>query len=173
MGFPAAAAGAGKVGVSMARPRAPISVLEANGKKHLGKAEIASREVTEINADPPKQIRSPDALPEDLRKDFLSIGKQLSALGIFCKLDYDTLVRYLVARKFWQRAADEIAAAMEQDDLKAAEKWTNLQDKYFKQCRGCANDLGMTIGARCRLVVPQKEEPEENPLEALLRRRQA
>ena len=157
----------------MARPRSPIAVLEAKGKKHLTKAEAGEREMEEIKANPPKQIRAPACLPEDLRKDFLDIGKQLSALGIFCKLDYDTLVRYLVARKFWQRAADEIAAAMDQEDLKAAEKWTSLQDRYFKQCRGCANDMGMTIGARCRLVIPQKEEPEENPLEAMLRRRQA
>lgn len=155
----------------MAGPRSPISVLEARGKKHLTRTEIAEREISEIRANPPKLIRAPDYLPENLRKDFLSIGKQLSKLGIFCKLDYDTLARYLIARKFWQRATDEIAAAMESEDLKAAEAWTSLQDKYFKQCRGCANDLGMTIGARCRLVVPQKEEPEENPLEALLRRR--
>lgn len=157
----------------MARPRSPIAVLEAKGKKHLTKTETAERESSEVKTTPPKQIRAPAYLPEDLRKDFLDIGKQLGALGIFCKLDYDTLARYLVARRFWQRAADEIAAAMEQGDLKTAEKWTNLQDKYFKQCRGCANDLGMTIGARCRLVVPQKDEPEENPLEAMLRRRQA
>ena len=63
---------------------------------------------------------------------------------------------------------------MKAGDLTGAEKWTGIQDKYFKQCRSCANDLGMTIGARCRLVVPQRAEPEENPLEALLKgRRQA
>ena len=157
----------------MARPRSPIAVLESRGKKHLTKTEIAERESSEVKTTPPRQIRAPACLPEDLRKDFLSIGKQLSELDIFCKLDYDTLVRYLVARKFWQRATDEITSAMEQEDLKAVEQWTNLQDKYFKQCRGCANDLGMTIGARCRLVIPQKDEPEENPLDALLRRRQA
>ena len=139
----------------------------------MGKAEIADREISEIKAHPPKMVRAPANLPEDLRKDFLDIGKQLNALGIFSKLDYDTLVRYLVARKFWQRATEEVTAAMGAGDLKAAEQWTNLQDKYFKQCRGCANDLGMTIGARCRLVIPQKEKLEENPLEAMLRRRLA
>lgn len=139
----------------------------------MSKAEIAEREIQEIRAHPPKQIRAPTSLPVELRKDFLDIGKQLSEMGIFCKLDYDTLVRYLVARKFWQRASDEIAAALAVDDRSAAEKWTSLQDKYFKQCRGCANDLGLTIGARCRLVIPRKDEPEENPLEAILRRRQA
>lgn len=155
----------------MANQRLPISVLEARGKKHLTKTEIAERTSAEVRAAPLKQIRAPEKLPEDLRRDFLDIGKQLNQLGIFCKLDYDTLVRYLTARKFWQRAAEEITSAMEAGDQKAAEQWTNLQDKYFKQCRGCARDLGMTIGARCRLVIPQREVPEENPLDALLRRR--
>lgn len=157
----------------MAGQRLPIEIVEARGKTHLTKVEAAERQSSEPNVTPPKHILAPDYLPEELRKEFRSIGKRLAALRIFCELDYDTLARYLVARKFWQRAAEEIAAAMEAGDLKAAETWTNLQDKYFKQCRGCANDLGMTIGARCRLVVPQKNEPEENPLEAMLRRRQA
>jgi len=146
--------------------------LEFTGRKHLTKAEIADRKSSEIKATPPKQIRTPATLPVEFRKDFLDIAKQLSEMGIFCKLDYDTLVRYLVARKFWQQATNEITAAMDAEDLTAAEKWTNLQDKYFKQCRGCANDLGMTIGARCRLVIPQKKDTEENPLETMLRRRQ-
>ena len=155
----------------MAGQRLPISVLETRGKKHLTKAEIAERTSAEVRTAPLKQIRAPEKLPEDLRRDFLDIGKQLNQLGIFCKLDYDTLVRYLTARKFWQQAAEKITAAMEAGDLKAAEQWTNLQDKYFKQCRGCASDLGMTIGARCRLVIPQREESEVNPLDALLHRR--
>lgn len=157
----------------MAGQRLPISVLETRGKKHLTKAEIAERTSAEVRTAPLKQIKAPEKLPEDLRKDFLDIGKQLNALGIFSKLDYDTLVRYLTARKFWQRATEGVASAMEAGDLKAAEQWTNLQDKYFKQCRNCASDLGMTIGARCRLVIPQQEKTEENPLEVLLRRRMA
>lgn len=173
MKFWGGAARARKDDKRMARPRSPISVLKATGKKHLSNAELAEREASEVKANSPKMIRAPACLPKDLRKDFLDIGKQLNELGIFCKLDYDTLSRYLVARKFWQQATDKITAAMESGDLKAAETWTSLQDKYFKQCRGCANDLGMTIGARCRLVVPKKEEQKENPLEAMLRRRQA
>lgn len=158
----------------MAGQRLPFEVVEARGKKHLTKAEIASREIEEIKAHPPKQLRSPDYLPEGLRKEFLALGNQLKELGIFCRLDYDTLARYLIARQFWQRATNEVTAAMKSGDAAGAEKWTAIQDKYFKQCRNCANDLGMTIGARCRLVVPQRAEPEENPLEALLKgRRQA
>lgn len=158
----------------MAGQRLPFEVVEARGKKHFTEAEAAQRKAVEIKAEPPKQLRSPDYLPEGLRKEFLALGNQLKELGIFCRLDYDTLARYLIARQFWQRATNEVTAAMKAGDAAGAEKWTGIQDKYFKQCRNCANDLGMTIGARCRLVVPQRAEPEENPLEVLLKgRRQA
>jgi P27 family predicted phage terminase small subunit len=47
--------------------------------------------------------------------------------------------------------------------LKVVEKYAGLQDKYFKQCRAAANDLGLSISARCRLVVPKaQEKPPEN-----------
>ena len=38
-----------------------------------------------------------------------------------------------------------------------------LQDKSFKQCRACANDLGLTITSRCKLILPKTpENPKEN-----------
>ena len=36
--------------------------------------------------------------------------------------------------------------------------WSKVQERYFKQCRACANDLGLTISSRCRLVVPEAKE---------------
>ena len=46
----------------------------------------------------------------------------------------------------------------------AFEKWLKVQDKLFKQCRASANDLGLSISSRCKLVVPEtkKETPKEN-----------
>ena len=174
----------------MAGKRLPIEVVEARGNKHLTKAEIAERREQEVRAEVPKQIRSPDYLPQSLRKEFLTIGKQLAALGLFGKTDYDTLARYLIARQFWLQATNEVTRAMQAGpvveerrggevrrrrtaDLDAVETWTGIQNKYFQQCRACASDLGMTITSRCQLVVPKAQEPEANPFEQLLRRRQA
>ncbi|MGN7308777.1 P27 family phage terminase small subunit, partial [Bacillus subtilis] len=39
------------------------------------------------------------------------------------------------------------------------------QDKFFKQCRQAASDLGLTISSRCKLVVPKKEEKEPSDVE--------
>ena len=43
-------------------------------------------------------------------------------------------------------------------------------ERHFKQARACANDMGLTVTSRCRLVVPdspQKGE-ENNPFLALI-----
>ena len=46
------------------------------------------------------------------------------------------------------------------------------QNTYFTQARACANDMGMTITSRCRLVLPESSQPKEvNPLEEMLRRK--
>ena len=40
---------------------------------------------------------------------------------------------------------------------------TWIQDKYYKQCRSAANDLGLSISSRCKLVVPKADsKPPEN-----------
>ncbi len=44
----------------------------------------------------------------------------------------------------------------------AAEDWSRIQDRYFKQARACANDMGLTITSRCRLVVPETLKPKED-----------
>ena len=65
-------------------------------------------------------------------------------------------------------AGDALAA----ENAALAEKWTKIQDTCFKQARSCANDMGMTITSRCRLVVPEgAKKTEPNAFEELLRSR--
>ena len=41
--------------------------------------------------------------------------------------------------------------------------YLTYQDRALKQCRACANDLGLSISSRARLVMPEaKEPPKEN-----------
>ena len=47
-----------------------------------------------------------------------------------------------------------------------------IQERYFKQARNCANDMGLTVTSRCRLVVPDtgKQATEDsNPMLELIR----
>lgn len=138
----------------MAGTRQPTDVVIANGRKHLSKAEEAERRSREVSVAPAKTAKPPKWLPEQLKKDFRSIGKQLIKAGIYSDLDADTLGRYLVAHQQWLAATAQTQKYLNALDAENAEVWGRMQERYFKQARNCANDMGLTVTARCRLVVP-------------------
>lgn len=144
----------------MPGPRQPTDVIKANGRKHLSKAEEAKRRETEVHIDPPKSVKVPKWLPASLRKDFRSLGKQLIDAGLYTALDADNLGRYLVAQHQWVIATEEAEAALAARDQEQADAWGKVQDRYFKQARNCANDMGLTVTSRCRLVVPQNTQQQ-------------
>lgn len=172
----------------MAGTRQPTALVEAKGKKHLTKAETAQRKAREPKPTVPKTAVPPKWLAEPLRKDFRAIGKQLIDLGIYSKLDADALGRYLMAQHQWLIATQMAEKALTRrkasgiegvpprldPDMDEAESWGRIQERYFKQARNCANDLGLTITSRCRLVLPEgagaKEPP--NPVLELLKRKE-
>ena len=150
--------------------RQPTDVILANGRKHLSRAEEAERRAGEVNVPKAKTAKPPKWLPETLRKDFRALGKRLIAAGIYTDLDADSLGRYLVAQHQWLIATAEAERALSACDSKGSDDWGKIQERYFKQARNCANDLGLTVTSRCRLVVPAAEKPEEetNPFLQLL-----
>ena len=167
----------------MAGKRQPTDVVIANGRKHLSKTEEAERRAGEVKVSPAKTAKPPKWLPETLKKDFRAIGKRLIASGLYTELDADTLGRYLVAQHQWLIATAEVEKALSQKDpetgqirkkrdLAAADSWGKIQERYFKQARNCANDMGLTVTSRCRLVVPntgKQAEDDSNPLLELIR----
>lgn len=145
----------------MARPRQPIELLEIKGKKHLTKVEIEQRKSTEVKADS-NNVVAPDYLNAAQKKKFGEIANELLSIGIISNLDCDCLGRYLIAETAYLNLTKRLNA-LSLDDIITYEKTANLQDKYFKQCRSLASDLGLSISSRCKLVVPKKEEkPKEN-----------
>lgn len=156
----------------------PIQLIQAKGKKHLTKGEIEERTESEVqpNTD---NIKPPKYLNKKQRKRFRDISKELIALEIMGNTDCDALARYVIAEDMYIKISEKLTEAMVNSDrfldsedfdideymssLNAVEKYANLQDKYFKQCRAAANDLGLSISARCRLVVPKAPAaPPEN-----------
>ena len=138
----------------MAGPRQPTDVVIANGRKHLSKAEEAERRSKEVSVAPAKTAKPPKWLPEALKKDFRSIGKQLIRAGIYTDLDADTLGRYLVAHQHWLTCTKQVNRYLQAADVENADSWSRMQERYFKQARNSANDLGLTVTSRCKLVVP-------------------
>ena len=157
----------------MPGPRQKLIVLEGNGRKHLSKSEKAQRAAQEINLPKPKTMRVPKWLPDYLKPDFRALAKELLAadMGI-AQLDQDTLGRYVVAQRQFTAACKLVQDALDREDADQVNKWTKAQKSYFEQARACANDLGMTITSRCRLVLPEGARPPEiNPFERMMEER--
>ena len=152
-------------------PVRSTDLIKANGRKHLSKAEEAERRAREPKVEKAKTAKPPKWLPEQLKKEFRALGKRLIAAGIYTGLDADTLGRYLVAQHQWIIATGEAEQALAQRDQEQADAWGRVQDRYFKQARNCANDMGLTVTSRCRLVVPEnvkQKTEEQNPFLQLI-----
>ena len=146
----------------MARPRQPIELVVAKGKKHLTKAEIEERKKTELKVDL-KNISIPKYLPTGLKDEFTEIASKLLEIGVMTELDEDCLARYLLSKQSYLQYTSMLNKATKNNKISEMEKLMTMQDKAFKQCRACANDLGLTIASRCKLVMPEvKEQPKEN-----------
>lgn len=147
----------------MAGQRQPIELIKAKGAKHLTKAEIAERERSEIKPIT-DNITVPDYLTKKQKETFYKIADQLKALRIMGETDVDALARYITANDFYIQAVKKMRSKDVKDDPIQFGLWAKLQERYFKQCRSAANDLGLTISSRCRLVVPETktETPKEN-----------
>lgn len=143
----------------MAGPRQPIDLVLYKGKKHLTKAEIEERKAREVKAKS-DAIEPPSYLPKKLKDEFNRIATELKDIGIMSNLDCEALAHFVVAEHQWQKVTKELLKCKEVD-----EKYMDLlrsQEKIFKMARQAANDLGLTISSRCKLVIP-KEEEEKPP----------
>lgn len=173
----------------MPGPKLPTDVLIGRGNTHLSKAEEADRRAGEIIFLASEPVSPPDWLKgQKLRKEFSRIEELLRKAKIMSDLDADALARYVVAQAHWLKATDKLNKAFvpvpvpdaEENekqrkavDVDQVEQWSRIQDRFFKQAKGCAMDLGLTITSRCRLVVPQAvPSPDENPFEKMRRERE-
>ena len=147
----------------MAGQRVPLEVVQARGSKHLTKAEIQERQEREIKPIT-DNIIAPDYLTKKQKDEFYRIADQLKKLKILGETDVDALARYITANDFYVNAVKKMRTKEVKDDPFKLEAWAKIQERYFKQCRASANDLGLSISSRCRLVVPEakKETPKEN-----------
>ena len=141
----------------MARPRQPIDLIVAKGKKHLSKAEIEERRKQEVKASD-DNIEAPSYLPNNLKEEFNKIAYELQRINIMTNLDVDTLARFVISKAMYLKLTSDI---MKDSDLLQDVKVLNNQDKLFKQCRASAMDLGLTISSRCRLVIPTVEKQKK------------
>ena len=154
----------------MSGARQPTDLIVAKGRKHLSRTEEAERRAGELKVPPAKTAKPPKWLPENLQKEYRRIGKQLIQVGLLTELDCDTLGRYVVSHDQWLKAMQYADDQLVVGNLKSADDWGRVQERYFKAARACANDLGLTVTSRCKLVVPPaaKDDEEQNPFLQLI-----
>ena len=149
----------------MARPREPISLIEAKGKKHLTKAEIAGRRASEVQPRT-EGIEPPPYLTAAQKKHFVKLADQMVKIKVMGETDCDTLARYVTAESMYQAAVKDLREVQKQRpkdaDAKLLMAWAAMvekldkrQERFFKQASTMARDLGLTISSRCKLVVPK------------------
>lgn len=145
----------------MARPREPIDLIKAKGKKHLTKAEYEDRKAEEIEV-PFTDISPPEYLKgEKQLEKFNRYAKMLLDIGIFTELDVDVLARYIMGEQIYLQYTNMLVKYARNNDFDKVGKIQALQDKAFKQCQSCARELGLTISSRCKLVVPVVDDEED------------
>lgn len=175
----------------MAGKKQPIALLQAKGKKHLTKAEIALREAQELHPDADK-VAPPAWLTKQQKKRFRELSAQLIDLKIMTNLDCEALARLVKTESDYIDMTKEIDAlpvmvevrrykvgpdGKPEIDPETGEKIVETQrvvnqdradlmqqqDRLWRQCRQGATDFGLTIAGRCRLVAPKaKEEAPTN-----------
>ena len=160
----------------MARPREPIDLIAAKGRKHLTKAEYEARKKAEVTA-PCDNVTPPAYLTKKEKEKFNEIAQQLIDIGIMTNLDCDVLARYVRADSEYLKLTKQLNKIKFAPDKKSpvaeeaqiAEQLgeygylQKLQLKAAKQCNECARELGLTISSRCKLAMPNTEEkPPEN-----------
>lgn len=138
----------------MANPRQSVAMLKANGSRHYSKAQLEEREATEVKAPKTDKVEPPRYLPAPLAQKFNEIAPILVRMGTLTSLDADCLARYLVAEGNYIKATNKLTAAINAGNSTEADRWSAMQDRFFRQCRAAGLDLGLTVSGRCKLVLP-------------------
>jgi P27 family predicted phage terminase small subunit len=161
------------------RNKQPLSVILGKGKSnHLTKKEIKKRQEQEESVKGyTDNIVVPSYLTSKQKMEFETLSKELLRLDIFSNLDVDSLARYIDSKYQYIQLIKDIKK------IKSTEVITNedgkkivvANDDYpklirtknilFNECRSAANDLGLTITSRLKLVIPKTEEKKKSDLD--------
>ena len=131
----------------MPRPREPIDVIKAKGKKHLTKAEYDKRKEEELDV-PFKDVKAPEYLTAKQKKEFNEYAEKLVALDIFTELDVDVLAQYIIARTLYLKYSDQIRKIA--DSEKAVHKWAAIEEIAY-DCES-ADDLKELLEKQNKLI---------------------
>ena len=102
------------------RPREPIDLIKAKGKKHLTKAEYEQRKNEELYV-PFVDVEPPDYLTAKQKREFCEIASLLLKLNIMTELDTDVLAQYCMAKTLYLDYSDQLKKVLAKKN--AVHKW--------------------------------------------------
>lgn len=139
----------------MPAKKKPVAALQAEGSRHYTKDELADRQARELQPPETEKVRAPNYIKGGLLKEFNKLAPILVKMGVLSSVDGDVLGQYLVAKQHYVSATEQVDKALKDGSLANVEKWSAVQDRFFKQCRRCAQELGLTVTARANILLPQ------------------
>lgn len=147
------------------RPREPIDLIKAKGKKHLSQKEYDERKESELQV-PFVDVEPPDYLTAKQKEKFNEIAELLVPLGIFTELDVDALGRYIISRDLYLEFTKQLKKKLQdkEADMREISAAQAAQDKAFRQCVTSANELCLNVSSRAKLVIPQPTDGEDDEL---------
>lgn len=145
----------------MSAPRKSVKDLRESGSRHYPKAELKERESREVHALPTDTLAPPVYLPGSLVGQFHALAAKLRRMGALTELDADALARYLVAESNYIKATNKLTAALNAGNARDADRWSAIQDRFFRQCRAVGADLGLTAPGRSRMTLPPAPPEDE------------
>jgi P27 family predicted phage terminase small subunit len=113
----------------MARPREPIDLIKAKGKKNLSKKEYEERKESEVDVPfvdvkPPKYLKGKKRINE-----FNHYAGMLLKIGIFTELDVDVLAKYIIAKELYIQYTKQLEEVVSKSVI--VDKWTELNSIVF------------------------------------------
>jgi P27 family predicted phage terminase small subunit len=156
------------------RPPIPIKVLQANGRKHLTKAEIEKRTSTEDNLKPAaNKVKYPEWLDDKAKQEWRRIISELKKLELVTNIDVAALAICCDAYSKYVKATSDInkVGLLVSYTNKGGNKnvssnpLINIATKYSEIYKKYCNEFGLTPNSRIKLTV-NKEFEKEDPLTA-------
>ena len=145
------------------RPKEPIDLIVAKGRKHVGKQEYQDRKDSEVKV-PFVDVKPPSYLDKKQKKKFKEIAKKLVEIGIMTELDVDCLSMYVISHNLYVMYTEAMVELIAAGDLAGLKDMQNMQDKAFRQAHTAARSLGLTITDRCKIVVPTPPDDDDDEL---------
>lgn len=146
----------------MGRRKEPIALIEAKGRSHMSKAEIEERRAQEPDA-PDDDLVAPDYLTKPQIEEFNHLVYELKRIGIIGNVDNEALARYITLKDQFVVLTKQLRKKSLINNIDEYDKVSRAQIRCFNAVRAAANDLGLTISSRGKLVMPKlPEEKKEN-----------